>query len=83
MAEPGEDRDSGIEFRPCTKCKCPLAIVIGPNGKKIPLDIRTPCYTLGKDLAGNPVAEPAKDAHPTHFATCSHSSEFSKAKPRR
>lgn len=81
MGEPGEDH-ADVERRPCTKCGCPLLIVMGPNGKKIPLDVRTPCYTVGTDLSGHPVAQKA-EAHATHFATCPEASAFSKGKRGR
>lgn len=80
MAEPSED---GIERRPCTKCGCPLAIVMGPNGKKIPLDVRTQVYSIGHDMTGAPLAQPLTGAHPTHFATCPEASTFSKRGKRR
>lgn len=72
----------GVEYRPCAKCRCPLAIVMGPNGKRIPLDLRAQVYVLGQDLAGGTMATPVPAAHVTHFATCTHASTFSKGGKR-
>jgi hypothetical protein len=78
--EPGEDR-ADVERRPCAKCGCPLAIVTGPSGKKIPLDLRSPVYSLAADLSGHPVAQKAP-AFVTHFATCPSASAFGKGRKR-
>jgi hypothetical protein len=82
MGEPENLKTDGVELRPCAKCRCPLAIVMGPNGKKIPLDLRTQVYTVTRDALGNPTAAPMPDAHPTHFATCAHASSFGGGKKR-
>lgn len=81
--EPGDDQEPGVQRRPCAKCGCPLAIVMGPNGKKIPLDVRTQVYSIGNDMTGAPLAQLLKGAHPTHFATCPEASAFSKKKGAR
>lgn len=81
MVDP-QQPGTGIEYRSCSKCRCPLAIVMGPNGKRIPLDLRAQVYVIGQDLAGLPLAMPSQNAHATHFATCPKASEFSAARKR-
>lgn len=90
--EPGDDseneapsvRTDGVEYRACKKCGCPLAFVVGPNGKHIPLDVRTAVYSIGRDLTGAPLAQRIQGAHPTHFATCPKADSFSsKSRGRR
>jgi hypothetical protein len=88
VSEPGEDREiesvavGGVEHRKCKACGCPLTIVMGPNGKRIPLDMRATCYVLSEDLHGAPVAAPSP-ARVTHFATCTKSSSFSQKGSKR
>lgn len=68
--------------RACKACGCPLMFLAGPNGKTIPLDMRAVVYRVGKDLTGEPVAEPDSNAHVSHFASCPKASDFSKGKRR-
>lgn len=70
------------ERRPCSKCGCPLVIVMGPNGKKIPLDARAPTYRVVPDLVGGMVAEKAVGAMVSHFASCPRANDFSASKRR-
>lgn len=70
------------ERRPCKACGCPLALVTGPNGKLIPLDLRSPVYRIGEDLTGADVAERDPKAFVSHFSTCAKASEFSKGGKR-
>lgn len=68
-----------VERRPCKKCGCPLALVPGPNGKTIPLDMRSQVYIITKDLTGEPVAQPT-EAFVSHFRTCPKANDFSGSK---
>lgn len=70
------------ERRPCRACGCPLLLLTGPNGKAIPLDLRSPVYRLGKDLTGAEVAERDQGAFVSHFCSCPKASEFSKGAKR-
>lgn len=74
--------ETGVEYRPCKACRAPLAIVMGPNGKPIPLDLRSPVYELGTDLTGHALAKPAPGRYTSHFATCTDPNRFSKGKRR-
>lgn len=69
-----------VERRPCKKCKVPLVLVMGPNGKTIPLDERAPVYRIVTDLTGAPVCERVPDAFVTHFSTCPEANHFSGSK---
>lgn len=71
-----------LERRPCKKCGCPLIFVVGPNGKPIPLDERSPTYSIGTDLTGQPTAVLAQ-AYVSHFKTCSFANDFSGGKKKR
>lgn len=71
-----------IERRACKACKAPLAIVMGPNGKRIPLDERSLVYRIGTDMVGEPFAEPVPNAFVTHFQTCTAADRFSGKKRR-
>lgn len=71
-----------IERRACLKCGAPLAFVVGPNGKKIPLDQRAQVYRIITDLTGAPVCEQVPDAFVTHFASCPKANDFSGSKKR-
>lgn len=82
MGEPEKVKADGVEYRPCRACGCPLALVTGPNGKKIPLDLRSPVYTIVKDLMGMATAEPMPDFFVSHFKTCAKAGDFSGAKKR-
>jgi hypothetical protein len=68
------------EYRPCRACGCPLRFVPGPNGKPIPLDLRSPVYRVTADLVGAPLAERDTAAYVSHFCSCAKASEFSGAK---
>ena len=87
MSDPRENeaatiRTDGAELRPCLKCGCPLMFLPGPNGKRIPLDLRSQVYRVKKDLMGHAVAEIALDSHVSHFKTCSSANQFSGSKKR-
>jgi hypothetical protein len=71
------------ERRPCKACRCPLHLVVGPNGKLIPLDERSPVYRVTTDMLGNPVAERVPDVFVSHFATCPKANDFSKKGNRK
>lgn len=64
--------------RPCQKCGCPIRLVPGPNGKRIPLDVRSPVYRIGTDLTGALTAVRDQTAFVSHFCTCTHPDFFSK-----
>lgn len=66
--------------RPCKACGCPLVFVVGPNGKEIPLDERTPVYAVRKDLCDNPFAAKLENAYVSHFSTCPSANRFSGGK---
>lgn len=74
--------DQKAEKRPCKACGCPLWLVVGPNGKTIPLDLRSPVYTVGHDLVGAEVAVRSDAAFVSHFTTCPKADTFSKGKRR-
>lgn len=75
-------RTDGAELRACKACSCPLIIVPGPNGKRIPLDARSQTYVVKSDLMGHAVAELAPNTFVSHFKTCSSANEFSKGKKK-
>ncbi len=79
VGEPDSLRTDGVELRPCRACKCPLAMVMGPNGKVIPLDLRSQAYAIGRDLEGRAVAQPVQ-AWASHFKTCPSVVDFQKGK---
>lgn len=83
MADPERLKTDGIEYRSCKACKAPLAIVMGPNGKRIPLDLRAPVYSISEDMTGAAVAMPHQSAHVSHFSSCPRANEFSGAKARK
>jgi hypothetical protein len=64
--------------RPCKKCGCPISLVMGENGKHIPLDLRSPVFRVQADLTGAPAAVRDPGAYVSHFTTCSHPAEFSR-----
>lgn len=64
--------------RPCKECGCPLIFVMGPNGKTLPLDKRSPVFHIIKDLTGNDVVERLPGAYVTHFCTCPSAAKFSR-----
>jgi hypothetical protein len=70
------DLDPTKSQRPCRKCGCPIALVMGENGKHIPLDLRSPVYRIQADLMGAPTAVRDAGAHVSHFSSCSHPDEF-------
>ncbi len=66
--------------RPCRKCGCPIALIRGPNGKDIPLDLRSPVYRIVEDMAGETAAQRDTGAFVSHFCTCPAANEFSKGR---
>lgn len=70
-----------VERRPCLKCGCPLALVPGPNGKTIPLDLRSPVYVVTKDLLNNAAAHRTQ-GYVSHFSTCPSANAFGASKKR-
>lgn len=82
MGEPGNLQADGVELRPCKACGCPLAFVTGPNGKKLPLDLRSTTYVIKKDMTGHAVAQASPEAWVSHFKTCPKAGDFSASKKR-
>lgn len=71
-----------IERRPCRRCGMVIELVRGPNGKTLPLQRVRTVYTL--DEAGELAVRIREDAprglFVSHFETCPHARDFSRAK---
>lgn len=63
--------------RACKECGCPLWFVKSDKGGIIPLDTRTPVYSVVKEPGGEPTAIRVQEKYVSHFNTCPKASKFS------
>lgn len=85
MSLPTQDEElkapDGIARRPCRGCGVPIFFAWTPEGKKIPLDPRSPTYALVRDLTGELKAT-RTEAWVSHYATCPKANDFSASNRR-
>lgn len=69
---------ASIKTTPCKGCGKPIVWAVDENGKRIPCDPKPPVYVVAADVRGAHCKR-FPDAMVSHFATCTHASEFSKS----
>jgi hypothetical protein len=65
---------------PCKACGCPIALVPGPNGTNIPLDLRSPVYRIERNLLGEVTCVRAVETYVSHFCSCPKAEQFSRSR---
>jgi len=68
-----------VHRKSCEACGVPLMLVVGPNGKQIPLDTKAPVYELHTSREGVRCRR-AAGAYVTHYATCTDPGRFSRGR---
>ena len=78
MAEP-KSKKNPLYVRDCQLCGCPLGFGKTHEGKTVPLDLRSPVYSVITDEGLVRVVR-TELAYVTHFSTCTNPEAFSKTK---
>lgn len=73
-------KQNPLYARDCHLCGCPLGFGLTNDGKRIPLDLRSPVYAITGDRSpGKPmIVVQTGLAFVTHFRTCPQADQFGK-----